>query len=53
MNTELLDKYVLKVLKKHGWRNGRKYDIAYWIYVLSAEGYIINDYAKTVIQCCC
>ena len=50
MNTELLDKYVLNVLKNHGWSEGRKRDITYWIRVLSKEGYIVNDYAQSVLE---
>ena len=50
MNTELLDKYVVDVLRKHGWSEGRKRDITYWIRVLSKEGYIVNDYAQSVLE---
>ena len=50
MNTELLDKYVVDVLRKHGWSEGRKRDITYWIRVLTEEGYIVNDYAKSVLE---
>lgn len=47
---ELLDGYVLNVLKKSGWSNDRKQDINTWIQVLSQEGYIVNDYAQSVLK---
>lgn len=50
MNSEFLDKYVLEVLKKSGWSDGRKQDITSWVEILSEEGYIINDYAESVLK---
>ena len=47
---ECLDEYVLNVLKKSGWCNGRKRDITSWIQVLSQEGYMVNDYAQSVLK---
>ncbi len=41
MNIELLDEYVLNVLKECGWSDNRKQDITSWIQVLSKEGYIV------------
>lgn len=50
MNNEFLDEYVLKVLKKSGWSDDRKQDISSWVEILSEEGYIINDYAESVLK---
>ncbi len=50
MICELIDEYVLDVLKKSGWNNERKQDISYWVRVLTKEGYIINDYAQSVLR---
>ncbi len=50
MNIELLDEYVLNVLKECGWSDNRKQDITSWIQVLSEEGYIINSYAQSVLK---
>lgn len=50
MNNEFLDEYVLKILKKSGWSDDRKQDITSWVEILSEEGYIINDYAESVLK---
>lgn len=50
MNSEFLDEYVLKVLKKSGWSDDRKQDITSCVEILSEEGYIINDYAESVLK---
>lgn len=50
MVSEILDKYVLSVLRKSGWSEGRAQEINLWIQILSREGYIVNDYAKTVLK---
>ena len=50
MNIELLDEYVLNVLKECGWSDNRKQDITSWIQVLSEEGYIVNSYAQSVLK---
>ena len=50
MYSEFLDEYVLNILKESGWRDDRKQDITLWVQVLSEEGYIINDYAKSVLK---
>lgn len=50
MNNEFLDEYVLKVLKKSGWSDDRKQDITSWVEILSEEGYIINNYAESVLK---
>ena len=49
MISELLDEYVLNVLKNSGWSTGRRQDITSWIQILSAEGYIVNEYAKSIL----
>lgn len=50
MIKEYLDEYVLNVLKKCGWSDYRNQDITHWIQVLSEEGYIVNDYAQSVLK---
>lgn len=50
MNNEFLDEYVLDVLKRSGWSDDRKQDITSWIKILSEEGYIVNDYAESVLK---
>ncbi len=50
MIIELLDEYVLNVLENSGWSAGRKQDISSWIQVLSEEGYIVNEYAKSILS---
>lgn len=50
MITELLDKYVIHILKENGWSEHRKQDIQSWIKALSEEGYIVNDYAQAILQ---
>lgn len=50
MVCEILDEYVLNVLKRSGWHEDRKIDINAWLQVLSGEGYIVNDYAKSVLR---
>lgn len=50
MVCEILDEYVLNVLKRSGWHEDRKIDINAWLQVLSEEGYIVNDYAKSVLR---
>lgn len=50
MNNEFLDEYVLNILKKGGWSDDRKQDITSWVEILSEEGYIINDYAESVLK---
>lgn len=49
MIRELLDEYVLNVLKTSGWNEGRTQNITTWIQILSEEGYIVNDYAKSIL----
>ncbi len=50
MIVELLDKYVINILKENGWNKNRRQDIQSWIKILSKEGYIVNDYARDVLQ---
>lgn len=50
MVVELLDKYVLNVLKKSGWSRDRKKDIHHWIQILTEEGYIVNEYAQIILK---
>lgn len=50
MKTELLDNYVLNILKNSGWQEGRNRDISSWVKILSEEGYSVNDYAKSVLK---
>ena len=49
MVSNLLDEYVLNVLKNSGWSDGRKQDITQWIQILTEEGYIVNEYAKSIL----
>lgn len=50
MISEFLDEYVLNILKKSGWSDDREQDITSWIQILSEEGYIVNDYAQSVLK---
>lgn len=50
MNIELLDEYIIKVLRERGWSEGRKQNVCSWINILTEEGYIVNDYALIVLQ---
>ena len=50
MVSNLLDEYVLNVLKNSGWSDGRKQDITQWIQILTEEGYIVNEYAKSILS---
>lgn len=50
MILELLDEYVINVLRESGWSEHRKQDIQYWIKVLTEEGYVVNDYAQSILQ---
>lgn len=50
MIIELLDEYVLNVLKESGWSDNRKQDINPWLQVLSEEGYKVNSYAQSVLK---
>lgn len=50
MNTSTLDIYVIKILRKNGWIENRKYDISSWIKCLTAEGYVIHDYAYSILE---
>lgn len=45
-----LDEYVIKILQKNGWKEGRKYDAEDWIDKLSAEGYHINEYSRQILS---
>ena len=49
LNTELLDPYVLNLMKERGWSENRWYDIKYWIEELTSEGYICFDYALEIL----
>lgn len=50
MNVKVLDKYVLNILQESGWNVNRKLDVCSWISILSDEGYVINDYAYSILQ---
>lgn len=50
MVSNLLDEYVLNVLKNSGWSDGRKQDITQWIQILTEEGYIVNEYVKSILS---
>lgn len=50
MNIELLDSYVLGLMKESGWHEGRRYDIKKWIDELTAEGYVCFDYALEILE---
>lgn len=50
MIIELLDEYVLNVLKESGWSKDRKQDIHPWIQILSEEGYKVNNYAQSILK---
>ena len=41
MVSNLLDEYVLNVLKNSGWSDGRKQDITQWIQILTEEGLVL------------
>lgn len=50
MNNKKLDKHVLNILQGSGWNVNRKIDIYSWINILLDEGYVINDYAYSILQ---
>lgn len=50
MNLKELDAYVIKVLKKSGWKKNRRYAASEWIRKLSMEGYCINEYAEKILS---
>lgn len=50
MIIELLDEYVIKVLQESGWSKNRKQDARFWTKILSEEGYVVNDYAQSILQ---
>ena len=50
MISECLDEYVLNILRKSGWSDDREQDITSWIQILSEEGFIVNDYAQSVLK---
>ena len=50
MDAGIMDKYVLNILLENGWDANRKVDISSWIDILSDEGYVINNYAFSVLQ---
>ncbi|MBD5499409.1 MAG: hypothetical protein HDR11_16960 [Lachnospiraceae bacterium] len=50
MNAELIDSYVLNLMKERGWSEDRRYDVKYWIDELSSEGYICFDYALEILE---
>lgn len=50
MNSALIDKYVIELLKKNGWYKGRKVDISFWINELSKEGYSCFEYAIEILE---
>lgn len=50
MDAGIMDKYVLNILLENGWNANRKVDISSWIDILSDEGYVINNYAFSVLQ---
>lgn len=45
-----MDPFVLDVLKDHGWYEERKYDVSNWIDILSSEGYVIFEYAESILK---
>lgn len=49
MVSNLLDEYVLNVLKNSGWSDGRKQDITQWIQILTEEGYIVMNMQNNFI----
>jgi len=50
VNSLLVNKYVIELLKKSGWYAGRKFDASLWINELSKEGYSCFDYAVEILQ---
>lgn len=50
MNAELLDPYVLEVMRAGGWNENRWYDTKGWIDELTKEGYICFDYVVEILE---
>lgn len=50
MNKRELNPNVIKVLSKYGWYPQRKYNIKEWVLELKKEGYVLNDYADTILR---
>ena len=50
MIVDLVEKYIVDILKKEGWHINRKYNATFWISKLEEEGYRINDYAHRILQ---
>lgn len=45
-----IDLFVVKVLREHGWYEERNHDMHDLLKVLSCEGYVIFDYAETILK---
>lgn len=50
MNTELIDPYVLNLLKERGWSEKRRYDVKYWVDELTSEGYVCFEYSLEILE---
>lgn len=50
LNAELIDSYVLDLMKESGWSENRRYDVKYWIDELTAEGYVSFEYALEILE---
>lgn len=50
LNLAKMDPFVVTVLREHGWYEERNYDMDDLFKVLSHEGYVIFDYAETILK---
>lgn len=50
MNKEKISNVMLKILISTGWYPDRKYNIESWILELEKEGYVLNEYANTILK---
>ena len=50
MDIEKVDNYIIEILRKFGWNEKRHIDISEYEYVLTKEGYSVNEYAKKIMS---
>jgi len=50
MNIEKVDKYIIEILREFGWNEKRFIDISEYEFVLTNEGYNVNEYARKIMS---
>lgn len=50
LNISKINPFVVKILREHGWHEERNYDMHDLLKILSCEGYVIFDYAETILK---